>query len=359
MPEEANKRDTVLVKEKQNEALRLMPELFSKEGYHSTLINLPFANFDGFWNGQVIFDDLENCDTYHVQNGEYNEYMTDRERECLETEMQKRNFFFYSLFRSAPLFAQESMYDHSDYMSMSSSSVKAHFIHCMTFLRLMPELTQVSSDSPGELIMIENDAAHENTLLNPPDYETDRSIRLYRSDDRTLPDGRVMRMSERNMESHYDANMAAFLKVGAWLDHLKELGVYDNTRIIITSDHGFDVHQFSYLEFPSVPVDAEQFNPVLLVKDFGAASTPVAEDDSFMTNADVPTIALAGIVDDPVNHYTGNPVNSERKSEGPIVICGKKTGVDPESTTVIDDPEIPWYSVHDDIFEGSNWKKIR
>ncbi len=357
---ESNKRDTVLLRDKQNEALKLMPTLFGEKDYHATLINLPCANLEGFQTGRVIFNDMKYCDTYHVNNGEYANYMNDKERSCLSLEQQKRNFFFYSLFRSMPLFAQEALYDNGDYLSMTSNSMKAHFIHCMIFLRLMPELTEVTDNGHGELIMIETDASHENTLLNPPDYETDSSVRLYKSEDRTLADGRTMDLSNRVEEGHYDANMAAFLRIGEWLDHLKELGVYDNTRIIITADHGFALNQFAYLKHENVPIDAESVNPVLLFKDY---TTPedkgVTTDDTFMTNADVPTMALSGIVEDPVNPFTGNPINSDRKKEGPIVVIGNKIEVNAETDTVFDDPSIPWYSVHDNIFDPSNWELLR
>ena len=169
-----------------------------------------------------------------------------------------------------------------------------------------------------------------------------------------------MDLSNRVEEGHYDANMAAFLRIGEWLDHLKELGVYDNTRIIITADHGFALNQFAYLKHENVPIDAESVNPVLLFKDY---TTPedkgVTTDDTFMTNADVPTMALEGIVEDPVNPFTGNPINSDRKKEGPIVVIGNKIEVNAETDMVFDDPSIPWYSVHDDIFDPSNWELLR
>ncbi|MCR5589910.1 MAG: YidC/Oxa1 family membrane protein insertase [Lachnospiraceae bacterium] len=356
---ESNKRDDELIMDKQNQALKLLPELFSQKGYHSTLCNLPYANMKGFRTGSVIFDDMENCDTYCVLSGEYADYMTEKEAACLSLEQQRRNFFFYSLFRSAPLFAQEKIYDNGDYLSITCNNIKAHFITSMVFLRLMPELTEVSDDSEGELIMMVNDAPHENTLLNPPDYEPDVSVRLYEMEDRTLPDGRVMKLSTRDKEGHYDANMATFLTIGKWLEHLKELGVYDNTRIIITADHGFALDQFSYLKFEDIPFDAESVNPVLMVKDFNADAAGIAEDDEFMTNADVPSIAMSGIIEDPVNPFTGNPVNTDRKYEGPIVIAGDKKDVEKETETVFDSEEIPWYSVHDSIFDAANWEVVR
>lgn len=355
---ESNKRSDVLLRDKQNEALKLMPKLFEEKGYHSTLCNLPCANMEGFQTGAVIFDDIENCDTYHVNNGEYSDYMTEKEKACLELEQQKRNFFFYSIFRSLPLFAQETVYDNGDYLSITSNNIKAHFITSMVFLRLMPQLTEVSDKYNGELLMLESDGPHENTLLNPPDYEPDTSVRLFEIEDRTLPDGRTMALSSRDQEGHYDANMATFLSLAKWMDKLRELGVYDNTRIIFVADHGFELDQFSYLKFDDVPIDAESVNPVLLVKDYDSKTGGITIDESFMTNADVPTIAMAGIIDDPVNPYTGNPINNDRKEEGPIIIVGDNYDFDADTETVFDREDIPWYSVHDNIFDAANWELL-
>ncbi len=355
---ESNKRDDVLFKDKSNEAMKLLPKLFTDNGYHATVCDLPLANLGGFRTGSSIFNDMNNCDTHVCIYGEYNDYLTEKEAACLALEQQKRNFFFYGLTRSLPLFAQESVYDDGDYLSITCNNIRGHFITCISFLRLMPELTEVSDDSNGELIMMLNDSTHEPTLLNPPNYEPDVSIRLYEMKDHVLPDGRVMDMSNRGNEGHYDVNMATLIKLGAWMDRLRELGVYDNTKIIFVGDHGFDCNQFDYLSFDSVPVDAESMNPLLLVKDFDSKGE-VITDDTFMTNADVPTIALKDVISDPVNPYTGNPINNDRKFEGPIIIAGNKIEVDAETDTVFDDETIPWYSVHDNIFNPDNWELIR
>ena len=46
----------------------------------------------------------------------------------------------------------------------------------------------------------------------------------------------------REQLAHYHANAAALLRLGEWFDWMREQGVYDNTRIIIVSDHGRDLY---------------------------------------------------------------------------------------------------------------------
>ena len=77
-----------------------------------------------------------------------------------------------------------------------------------------------------------------------------------------------------------------------------------------------------------------------------------------MTNADVPSIAMSGVIDDPVNPFTGNKINTDRKKSSPIVVIGEKMEIG-EDETVFDSKEIPWYSIHDNIFDPSNWELVR
>ena len=54
-------------------------------------------------------------------------------------------------------------------------------------------------------------------------------------------------MENERQVTHYQSNMAAMLQLGRWFDYLRENGVYDNTRIIVMSDHGGTMGQFPEL----------------------------------------------------------------------------------------------------------------
>jgi hypothetical protein len=63
--------------------------------------------------------------------------------------------------------------------------------------------------------------------------------------------------------------------------------------------------------------DVEGYNPLLMVKDFGSRESSTSED--FMTNADVPELAVKDIISGPVNPYTkkkldGSEKNSSRRN---------------------------------------------
>jgi arylsulfatase A-like enzyme len=90
--------------------------------------------------------------------------------------------------------------------------------------------------------------------------------------------------SEGNAEYMYTflSAMKQFVK---WLDYLKRQGVYDNTKIIVVSDHGGHYHSRheAYLGM-------ENYNPLLMVKE-PAARGVLTLSQEFMTHADTPVLA--------------------------------------------------------------------
>ena len=80
-------------------------------------------------------------------------------------------------------------------------------------------------------------------------------------------------------------------------------------------------------------------------------------DRSFMTNADVPTLAFADLIADPVNPFTGNPVNDDLKyAAEQHIFSTRKFRIQENNGNTFLPGE--WYSVHDDIFDMDNWEKL-
>jgi len=197
-------------------------------------------------------------------------------------------------------------------------------------LHALPSLTKVDSSGKNHFFLIQNGTAHNTMPLQEPEYapqyEVDNTEFDKTHTDRFTCDGKTLAMEPRTRYklTHYQCNMAAWLQLGRWMDHLKEIGVYDNTRIIIVSDHGWPLEHYEDMLFLDGanagaeynPEDAMAYNPVLFVKDFGA--TGFTTDESFMTNADVPALATDGIINNPVNPFTGNPLSMDH--DGPMFV---------------------------------------
>jgi hypothetical protein len=102
-------------------------------------------------------------------------------------------------------------------------------------------------------------------------------------------------------------------------------------------------------------MDLSAYFPLLMVKDFDATGFSVS--DEFMSNADVASLATEGLIDDPVNPYTGNPIGTgTEKKETQYILRSDKWRVEENNGNTF----LPgiWLSVHDDIWDTDNWEVV-
>ena len=225
-----------------------------------------------------------------------------------------------------------------------------------------------TEDDCNTFLMMNNSTPHNAILLQEPQYEPAMYVDNTQYDEeheaRFTISGRTMITATAYQMSHYQCNMAAFIQLGKWFDYLREQGVYDNTRIILVADHGWPMEQFEDMMFGAKdpeqtiynPEDVMAYNPLLLVKDFGARG--LSTDARFMTNADTPTLALDGLIEDPVNPFTGKRLTADAKdAEEQHVFYTDVWSTDQNNGNTF----LPgsWYAlVGHDIFDLSGWKKL-
>ena len=341
-PENMNARDDVSLESKHNEALKVMPYIFGDEDYEVTICDPSYAGYK--WIPDLsIYDERPEFNCY-ITNGKFNYF--DSESASVSSarmnEIRNRNFFCFSLMKVSPLVLQETLYDggiyneaasvsgdtegainaaalvqHTDGISKSTGYSQV-FLESYPVLQKLPEITSVNDGSKNTFFMMANDTTHSPCLLQEPDYvpayNVDNTAYDFDMTRRYSFNGRVMDMSYEYQVTHYHVNMAAYIQLGQWFDYLREMGVYDNTRIILVSDHGRNINQFNV---KCEGEDMELFMPLLMVKDFHATGFTVSED--FMTNADTPVIATSGLIDNPENPFTKNPLTSDSKN-GPQMV---------------------------------------
>lgn len=328
-PVENNKRNTETLESKQNEALKVMPNIFSSNDYEVTVCDPPYAGYT-FRPDLSIYDDLPEVKTYITQ-----EKFDDTKGIEYEIENRKRNFFCFGLMKSMPLILQELLYDDGRYNQADiteaalysaqivesntvSKGIYRYFMDSYNVLLNMAEMTDVIEDEKNTFLMMSNNTTHEPMLLQEPEYEpklyVDNAEYYVDNAERFVVDGREMKMESINQIIHYQANMATFIQLGKWFDYLRENGVYDNTRIILVADHGRALEQFDELILgDNAWEDLECYYPLLMVKDFN--SKEYQESKEFMTNADVPTLAMENLIENPINPYTGKKIDSSAKTE--------------------------------------------
>jgi len=340
-PNKINERSDESLKDKHNEALKVLPTIFSREGYDVRAYDIPYLNYIETSDTSV----LNNIDGVYAENlvGRYYGAFLDDVFASSTEQVMEWNFLMYSLFRSVPLAFQMAIYHNGDYYSTKSVTFTNgdYLLHYSTLLA-MPYITEVEDTDNNYYVEIQNSAPHSPALLPSDTYEPD----LYA----VIDPG-----ANESDSSHYDVNMATYLKLANWFKYLKEQGVWDNTKIILVSDHGYDTGADPEL-YAMEGFTISMYNPVLMVKDFNAEGS-MQTDETFMTNADVPSLTLQGLVENPVNPYTGNPINMDGKEdEDYLVSVSHFWEIEDNNGNTFED-DAPWYYVSKDVRKRENWVK--
>ena len=366
-PVEMNKRDQELLKDKHNEALRVLPVTFLNAGYEVTVCDPLYANYQ--WISDMsIFDDYPEIKTYLTEG-----VFLDRDIKETYVQGNRRNFFCFSVMKSMPLTLQSTIYAKGTYNQMvtinsqfttpqsvtaldKAEGVNSSFLSSYYTLVNMSEMTQITDEKVNTFLTMTNSTTHNPQILQMPTYEpaqnVDNSPYFDLHANGITVNGVTLRLETEEQLSHYHANMAALIQIGQWLNYLRENRVYDNTRIIIVSDHGKDLGQIDALTYHNGNVSGELHAPLLMVKDFN--STGFTISDAFMTNADVPYLAVNGLVENPTNPFTGKPItNTEKTAHDQFVILTKIWNVDENNGYTY--KESRWASVKDNIWDANSW----
>lgn len=378
VPTEMNKRDEESLESKNDEALKVLPELFRQNGYEVTVCDPPYAGYD--WVPDLSIFDYSKNDEY----GQIKSYITkgyfktDAQRQS-EISNNYRNFFCFGLMRCLPVATQRWMYEsgryHQEYTVnpeyaffnqtatslYQATGMNGSFMDSYSALEnLIGEkgMTQITADDVDTYLFMANEAAHSPVLLQMPEYTPSQFVDNSEFAGREIKDvnGNVLKFTSNTQMGQYHTGMAMILKLADWLDYLKANGAYDNTKIIFVADHGYNLGQLENMIMDMGNGETEDcsfYYPLLMVKDFGATGQTQISDE-FMTNADVPTIATKDVIENPVNPFTGNPINSDEKfAHDQFVLISRQWSSDVNNgNTFIADK---WAAVHTDMRDPANW----
>jgi len=241
---------------------------------------------------------------------------------------------------------------------MNSSFLKSYAVLCN-----LANITSINDSTKNTFLMMSNDLPHDPMLLQEPAFEPSEHVdnssvgESYMK--KTDGNGNTLLMKDDYQLTHYQTNVAAMLKLGEWLDYMKEEGVYDNTRIIIVSDHGRGLEDnimpqlvFTDENGSMRSFDSGFYDSVLMVKDFD--SKEYTSNDNLISNADTPYIAVNGLIKDPVNPYTGNRISRfiDQKEQPELIYTADWDTDENNGNTFL---PADWLTVHDNIYNKENW----
>lgn len=332
-PVELNKRDEESLKDKNNEANLVLPSLFSKNGYKVSVSDPIYTNYQ--WSSDLsIYDEYENINAFRS----IGRFVDETQTKYMYKQNQI-NFFRFSLMKTFPLIMQSVLYDSGNYNNIEKISdgekysnqktkglsnalgISNIFMSNYLTLKNLNKMTSISEKGENTFLFFRNDLTHYPMILDEengytPSYNVDNTKYDLENADRFNLNGIKLNITEVYQMSHYQANMAALIQVGNWLDYLRENDVYDNSRIIIVSDHGRDLETIDELWVQDV--NLEWCTPLLMVKDFGETGFKISEE--FMTNADVATLASQNLDFEAKNPFTGKELSMDEKFAHPQLV---------------------------------------
>ena len=335
-PDQMNLQADRPLVEKHNEACKMMPVLFSQNGFSTTVTDMSWANY--MWIPDLrIYDDYPEINKAPVIR-KYTDYWIKNHPDVKGITPQstylKRNFLWFGLFKIMPPLLRETIYDEGHWWTAKTGDEYLQdFLNNYSVLDYYPELTDFTSDKATFTIIV-NEATHEPAYTGYPNYD------LSTNDVGPGP---------LDDDRHYQSNSSAIYRMGEFLDYLKENGVYDNTRIIIVADHGGGTK----LDKLNSDYDHHSpFIPLLLYKDFDSRGE-IVTDDTFMCNADTPLLATKDLIENPANPFTGKLLKDTVQKDK--IYVAREGFWSPDGHHKNTFKIGLWESVHDNVYVRDNW----
>ena len=293
-PENLNKRSKELLVDKHNEALSVLPRLFSEHNWLVGFTDPPWLNYS--W-----LPDLSVFSKYNIraQNIDYlgkyrrnflrQHYLKQTNRQTdKQTNPVVHNMLYFSFFRVLPSKVRKIFYNNGSYAKIGEfNNIDMSFLNAYSSLENLCNETEFVSN--GDCInIIANNTTHEEP--NDSDIQFIRRGEL-------IPLAKQYCLNGYTAK-HFYANYLAHESCAKFFRFLKDNNCWNNSRIIIAGDHGrYSMHtiDMDFLKgFDGTGISPQSLIPLIMMKDFNSDG-PLQKNYTFMTLADIPILATEGL----------------------------------------------------------------
>lgn len=350
------------LKDKYNESVLVMPIIFTDNGYKANMFNATFVNLN-YGYDTSIFEKYSNINAF-AENGDFvkfaisnffNDY-TDETKELKDifdnnlynsdsnvSDLSIKRAFRFSIFRIIPSFLRKAIYNNADwyiYGTENNISINTSLSE-FSVLNSLKHITSITKDE-NYFNFIHNNVTHEPNYIN-----TNLLPSIWKN---KIPDEDLKKFKNEFLTRSYYANAAAIKNIISFMDFLKDNNVYDNTKIIIISDHALNIETDFYknngIEFMSI------YNALLMVKDFNSTND-FTISSNFMTTADLPYLSAKHLPKQ-INPFTQNIITNDYKNGELKVIILNEWQPDRQLEKGFNFSQ--YYTVKENVFDKNNWK---
>ena len=351
-PDNLNKRYSELLVDKHNEAVSVLPKLFSENGWNVSFTDPPWLNYS--W-----IPDLSVFDKYDMiaQNIDYQGKYSQSLLKSLKFSQNNanlsaihRNMLYFSFFRIFPSEIRRVFYSSGNYAnSKFPQYITMAFIDSYSAIQNITKEVEFVEDKNCINIIV-------NNITHEPPKQSD--IKILQKEF-LIPLADKYCLNEYTAE-HFYANYLAHEECAKFFRFLKENNCYDNSRIIIAGDHGrysMKTRDMSFLkDFAGTGFRPEELIPLMMMKDFNSDGN-LKIDNTFMTLADIPFLTVKDLDEKlQINPFTGILFkDSQLKSPAKIMIGGEWQADKKLEMKEFKADENDWAFVKDDVYKPENW----
>ena len=323
-----------------NEALLMLPLALEKYDYKTIYLEPTYANFS--WIPTLtIFKNYTNISAYN--NDTIEEYALNKYSKLqMNKSFLNRKLIRFSIFRMLPINFRYDFYDDKGWFNPNFNiNISIYFYAILNSIK--------------DFINIKNEGNYYNNIssamTHDPYYfsydfipyvelkEVDKKdLTIYKDD-----------MSVR----HFYANVASINILTNFINFLKENDIYDNTKIIIVSDHGAGGLNTTIFEDKNISF-INAYNSLLMYKDFNSRGE-IKIETNFMTIADMPYLATKHIPNIK-NPFNNKLITNDYKTNSMKLVLSSWQP-DRQFSNRYDFDE--YYEVKENIFNINNWKKFQ
>ena len=331
-----------------NEALIMIPMALEKYNYKSVMLDPVYANFSSYPD-LAIFKGYTNISAYNddkIHEYSIRKYFYEQTNNYynLNISILNKKIIRFSIFRMLPInlryyFYKDYNYDGGWFLNSlginSSISTYAMLNYTKDFINI--------NYSGNYYNILHNIITHEPYYFNSDFLPYMELKRVDKKDLNIYKDNYSVR--------HFYANVASMNILTNLINFLKQNDIYDNTKIIIVSDHGVGANTTVFNEDMKF---ANWYNALLMYKDFNSKGE-IKIDTNFMTIADTPYLATKHIPNIK-NPFNNKLITNDYKTNGANINLNSWR-IDGQFSNRYNFNV--YYHVKDNIFDINNWKKFQ
>ena len=328
-----------------NNALLTIPYSLSIYGYKSGLLNMPYVSPTIFNTNKNMYAKYQDKNLTDYSLNKYLGINQLTNYNNLKKILINKKVFRFSIFRMMPIYNRYSFYRNGNWAMHQNTISDISYINYSLLLYTKDFTT------------IENNGNYYNALHNgithyPTFFDSNYKPISGKETDINIKDYDFYK--DEFSIKHLYANGASIECMLSFIEFLKNNNIYDNTKIIIVSDHAlYDINtSFNIANTNLILIDP--FNALLLYKDFNARGE-IKIDTNFMTIADTPYLATKHIPNIK-NPFNNKLITNDYKTNGAYILM--PNSLEPSQQFSNRYNFNVYYHVRNNIFDINNWKKF-